>query len=88
MGPVKGSNSSDNIVTTLHYVIVDKPKTTRQKCSLAGTQAIVDIVSLVEILALASSTNPKTSALTRHSLVLAVCDGMSFRALDLLRAER
>jgi aspartate dehydrogenase len=39
-----------------------------------------------EILALASPTNPKTSALTGHSLVAAVCDGMGFSALDALRA--
>jgi aspartate dehydrogenase len=38
-----------------------------------------------EILALASATNPKTSALTGHSLVAAVRDGMCLRALDLLR---
>jgi aspartate dehydrogenase len=38
-----------------------------------------------EILALASPTNPKTSALTGHSLVAAARDGMAFRALDLLR---
>ena len=38
-----------------------------------------------EILALASPTNPKTSALTGHSLVAAVRDGMCLRALDLLR---
>jgi aspartate dehydrogenase len=41
-----------------------------------------------ESLALASSTNPKTSALTGHSLVTAACDGMCFRALDGLRASR
>jgi aspartate dehydrogenase len=40
-----------------------------------------------EILALASPTNPKTSALTGHSLVAAVCDGMCFPALDTLRAS-
>jgi aspartate dehydrogenase len=40
-----------------------------------------------EILALASPTNPKTSALTGHSLVAAVCDGMCFPALDALRAS-
>jgi aspartate dehydrogenase len=40
-----------------------------------------------EILALASPTNPKTSALTGHSLVAAVCDGMCFSALDALRAS-
>lgn len=40
-----------------------------------------------EILALASPTNPKTSALTGHSLVAAARDGMAFRALDLLRAR-
>jgi aspartate dehydrogenase len=39
-----------------------------------------------EILALASPTNPKTSALTGHSLVAAARAGMGFRALDLLRA--
>lgn len=39
-----------------------------------------------EILALASPTNPKTSALTGHSLVAAVRDGMCLRALDLLRS--
>jgi aspartate dehydrogenase len=38
-----------------------------------------------EILALASPTNPKTSALTGHSIVAAVRDGMCRRALDLLR---
>jgi aspartate dehydrogenase len=38
-----------------------------------------------EILALASQTNPKTSAITGHSLVSAAHDGMSFRAMDLLR---
>jgi aspartate dehydrogenase len=37
-----------------------------------------------DILALASPTNPKTSALTGHSLVSAICDGMRFRALDIL----
>jgi aspartate dehydrogenase len=41
-----------------------------------------------DILALASKTNLKTSALTGHSLVAAVCDGMAFRALDALSAER
>jgi aspartate dehydrogenase len=40
-----------------------------------------------EILALASMTNPKTSALTGHSLVTAACDGMCFRALDILRGS-
>jgi aspartate dehydrogenase len=40
-----------------------------------------------EILALASRTNPKTSALTGHSLVAAVRDGMCLRALDLLRTD-
>jgi aspartate dehydrogenase len=39
-----------------------------------------------EILALASATNPKTSALTGHSLVAAVFDGMCLRVFDLLRA--
>jgi aspartate dehydrogenase len=39
-----------------------------------------------EILALASPTNPKTSALTGHSLVAAARAGMCFRALDILRA--
>jgi aspartate dehydrogenase len=38
-----------------------------------------------DILALASPTNPKTSALTGHSLVAARA-GMRFRALDILRA--
>jgi len=40
-----------------------------------------------EILALASPNNPKTSALTGHSLVSAACDGMRFSALDSLRAD-
>jgi aspartate dehydrogenase len=40
-----------------------------------------------EILALASPTNPKTSALTGHSLVAAVRDGMCMRVLDLLRKD-
>lgn len=40
-----------------------------------------------EILALASSTNPKTSALTGHSVVAAVRNGMGMRALDLLREQ-
>jgi|GraSoiStandDraft_17_1057272.scaffolds.fasta_scaffold88286_2 aspartate dehydrogenase len=40
-----------------------------------------------EILALASATNPKTSALTGHSLAAAVCEGMCFRALDCLRGS-
>jgi aspartate dehydrogenase len=39
-----------------------------------------------EILALASPTNPKTSALTGHSVVAAVCDGMCFPALASLRS--
>jgi aspartate dehydrogenase len=39
-----------------------------------------------DILALASPTNPKTSALTGHSLVAAARAGMRFRALDILRA--
>jgi len=39
-----------------------------------------------EILALASPTNPKTSALTGHSLIASVCDGMCFSALDALRS--
>jgi aspartate dehydrogenase len=39
-----------------------------------------------EILALASPTNPKTSALTGHSLVAAARAGMCFRARDILRA--
>ena len=34
-------------VTTLQYVIVDKPKAARQKCSLARRQAIVGIVCFV-----------------------------------------
>jgi aspartate dehydrogenase len=38
-----------------------------------------------EILALASPANPKTSAITGHSLVSAVHDGMRFPALDRLR---
>jgi aspartate dehydrogenase len=38
-----------------------------------------------DILALASPHNPKTSALTGHSLVAAVLDGMCFRASDALR---
>lgn len=38
-----------------------------------------------EILALASPTNPKTSALTGHSLVAAARDGMCLRVLDILR---
>jgi aspartate dehydrogenase len=42
---------------------------------------------LFEILALASPTNPKTSALTGHSLVVAACDGMRFRARDMLKAS-
>ena len=41
-----------------------------------------------EALALASPTNPKTSALTGHSLAAAVCDGMCFRALDMLRTPQ
>jgi aspartate dehydrogenase len=41
-----------------------------------------------EILALASATNPKTSALTGHSLVAAVLDGMCLRVFDLLRATQ
>ncbi|HEY7244974.1 MAG TPA: aspartate dehydrogenase [Xanthobacteraceae bacterium] len=40
---------------------------------------------LFEILALASPTNPKTSAITGFSLVSAVREGMAFRALDLVR---
>ena len=40
-----------------------------------------------EILALASPTNPKTSAITGHSLVSAVLEGMSFRALDIVRSS-
>jgi aspartate dehydrogenase len=40
-----------------------------------------------EILALASPTNPKTSALTGHSMVAAARDGMAFRALDILRVH-
>jgi aspartate dehydrogenase len=40
-----------------------------------------------EILALASPTNPKTSALTGHSMVAAVRDGMCLRALELLRKD-
>jgi aspartate dehydrogenase len=40
-----------------------------------------------DILALASARNPKTSALTGHSLVAAALDGMCFRASDALRAE-
>jgi aspartate dehydrogenase len=40
-----------------------------------------------EILALASATNPKTSALTGHSMVAAARDGMAFRALDILRMQ-
>jgi aspartate dehydrogenase len=40
-----------------------------------------------DILALASPTNPKTSAITGHSLVSAVMDGMCFRALDLIRTD-
>ena len=40
-----------------------------------------------EILALASATNPKTSALTGHSMVAAARDGMAFRALDILRVH-
>jgi len=40
-----------------------------------------------EILALASPTNPKTSALTGHSMVAAARDGMAFRALDTLRMQ-
>ncbi len=39
-----------------------------------------------DVLALASKTNPKTSALTGHSVVAAIRYGMAFRALDLLRA--
>ena len=39
-----------------------------------------------EILALAAPTNPKTSALTGHSLIAAVCDGMCFPTLDTLRS--
>ena len=39
------------------------------------------------ILALASPTNPKTSALTGHSMVAAARDGMAFRALDILRVN-
>jgi aspartate dehydrogenase len=38
-----------------------------------------------EILALASPTNPKTSALTGHSLVVAARDGMRFRARESLK---
>jgi aspartate dehydrogenase len=41
-----------------------------------------------EILAMASSRNPKTSALTGHSLDAAVLDGMCLRALDILRATQ
>jgi aspartate dehydrogenase len=41
-----------------------------------------------DVLALASKTNAKTSALTGHSLVAAVLDGMAFRALDTLHAAR
>ncbi len=40
-----------------------------------------------EILALASPTNPKTSAITGYSLVSAVQEGMSFRALDIIRSS-
>jgi aspartate dehydrogenase len=40
-----------------------------------------------DILALASARNPKTSALTGHSLVAAALDGMCFRGGDALRAE-
>jgi aspartate dehydrogenase len=39
-----------------------------------------------DILALASPRNPKTSAITGHSLVAAVLDGMCFRASGALRA--
>jgi aspartate dehydrogenase len=40
-----------------------------------------------EMLGRASATNPKTSAITGHSLACALAYGMCFRALDLLRAE-
>jgi aspartate dehydrogenase len=37
-----------------------------------------------EILAYASSTNPKTSLLTAHSIALALCNGWAFSALETL----
>jgi aspartate dehydrogenase len=59
--------------------------------SVAGPLGIIEASGefgtfLFEILALASPTNPKTSALTGHSLVSAALDGMCFRALDQLRS--
>jgi aspartate dehydrogenase len=40
-----------------------------------------------EILALASKLNPKTSAITGHSLVAAILDGMRFGVRDSLRSQ-
>ena len=59
--------------------------------SVAGPLGIIEATGefgsfLFEILALASPTNPKTSALTGHSIVSAALDGMCFRVLDQLRA--
>jgi aspartate dehydrogenase len=60
--------------------------------SVAGPLGIIEASGdfgsfLFEILALASPTNPKTSALTGHSIVSAALDGMAFRVLDQLRGQ-
>jgi aspartate dehydrogenase len=57
----------------------------------AGPLGIIEAVGdfgqlMVHILALASPNNPKTSAITGHSLVSAALDGMCFSAFPMWRA--
>jgi aspartate dehydrogenase len=82
-----------NVAATVALACLGLDRTEVQLVSEPSVSGPVGVIEAIgdfgrfnfEILALASPSNPKTSAITGHSLVSAVHDGMRFPALDRLR---
>jgi aspartate dehydrogenase len=82
-----------NVAATIALASVGLDRTQVRLASDASVEGPLGIIEAegefgkfsFEILALASPANPKTSAITGHSLVAAAKDGMCFRALNMLR---